>query len=75
MSTLSCDNIVKDYPGTRALDHVSASFDSGKINGTSYGSGALIGGTGYGAQKITINGGRLNLDVPHKDGWASTLTG
>ena len=32
---------MKDYPGTRALDHVSASFDSGKIN-------ALLGKNGSG---------------------------
>ena len=45
MSTLSCDNIVKDYPGTRALDHVSASFDSGKIN-------ALLGKNGSGKSTL-----------------------
>ena len=70
MSTLSCDNIVKDYPGTRALDHVSASFDSGKIN-------ALLGKNGSGKStllrcmnwleqpdrgEIHIGGQRLGID-------------
>ena len=45
MSTLSCRNIVKDYPGTRALDNISASFDSGKIN-------ALLGKNGSGKSTL-----------------------
>lgn len=45
MSTLSCTNIVKDYPGTRALDHVSAAFESGKIN-------ALLGKNGSGKSTL-----------------------
>lgn len=45
MSTLSCTDIVKDYPGTRALDHVSASFESGKIN-------ALLGKNGSGKSTL-----------------------
>ena len=45
MSTLSCKDIVKDYPGTRALDHVSASFESGKIN-------ALLGKNGSGKSTL-----------------------
>lgn len=36
---------MKDYPGTRALDHVSASFDSGKIN-------ALLGKNGSGKSTL-----------------------
>ena len=45
MSTLSCKDIVKDYPGTRALDQVSASFESGKIN-------ALLGKNGSGKSTL-----------------------
>ena len=45
MSILSCTNIVKDYPGTRALDHVTAEFESGKIN-------ALLGKNGSGKSTL-----------------------
>lgn len=45
LSTLSCENIVKDYPGTRALDQVTASFESGKIN-------ALLGKNGSGKSTL-----------------------
>lgn len=39
MSVLSTKGIVKDYPGTRALDDVTVSFESGKVH-------AFIGKTG-----------------------------
>ena len=45
LSILSCTNIVKDYPGTRALDHVTAEFESGKIN-------ALLGKNGSGKSTL-----------------------
>ena len=45
LSILSCTNIVKDYPGTRALDNVTAEFESGKIN-------ALLGKNGSGKSTL-----------------------
>ncbi|MCX7027398.1 MAG: sugar ABC transporter ATP-binding protein [Spirochaetes bacterium] len=45
MSILRAENITKDYPGTRALDNISASFQSGKIN-------ALLGKNGSGKSTL-----------------------
>ena len=45
LSVLRCENLVKDYPGTRALDSVSVSFESGKIN-------ALLGKNGSGKSTL-----------------------
>lgn len=45
MSVLRAEHITKDYPGTRALDDVSASFESGKIN-------ALLGKNGSGKSTL-----------------------
>ena len=47
MSTLQIrtENIVKDYPGTRALDGISISFDSGRVH-------ALVGKNGSGKSTI-----------------------
>ena len=47
MSTLQIrtENIVKDYPGTRALDGVNISFDSGRVH-------ALVGKNGSGKSTI-----------------------
>jgi ribose transport system ATP-binding protein len=47
MSTLQIrtDNIVKDYPGTRALDGINVSFDSGRVH-------ALVGKNGSGKSTI-----------------------
>ena len=66
MSILSCTNIVKDYPGTRALDHVTAEFESGKIN-------ALLGKNGSGKSTLckifagaeTATSGEFYLDGKH----------
>lgn len=41
MSILRTEGIIKDYPGTRALDDVTVSFDSGKVH-------AFIGKNGSG---------------------------
>jgi ribose transport system ATP-binding protein len=47
MSTLHIrtENIVKDYPGTRALDGINISFDSGRVH-------ALVGKNGSGKSTI-----------------------
>ena len=63
MSVLRAENLVKDYPGTRALSGVSVSFDSGKIH-------ALLGKNGSGkstlvkcfAGAIQPTSGRMYLD-------------
>jgi ribose transport system ATP-binding protein len=63
MSTLNVRNITKVFPGTRALDDVSLSFESGKVN-------ALIGKNGSGKSTLVkiINGacrndgGTLDID-------------
>ena len=51
MNTLSIHNISKKFPGTLALDNVSAQFESGKVN-------ALIGKNGSGKSTLIkiING-------------------
>ena len=41
MSILRTEGIIKDYPGTRALDDVTVSFNSGKVH-------AFIGKNGSG---------------------------
>jgi ribose transport system ATP-binding protein len=43
--TLRAEHIVKDYPGTRALDDISISFVSGKVN-------ALVGKNGSGKSTL-----------------------
>ena len=45
MAVLRAENLVKDYPGTRALDSVTLSFESGKIN-------ALLGKNGSGKSTL-----------------------
>ncbi len=63
MSVLNVRNITKVFPGTRALDDVSLSFESGKVN-------ALIGKNGSGKSTLVkiINGaykpegGTLDID-------------
>ena len=45
MSTIYADNITKIYPGTKALDHVTCSFEGGKIN-------ALLGKNGSGKSTL-----------------------
>lgn len=45
MSVLRTENIVKDYPGTRALDNVSVTFDGGKVH-------AFIGKNGSGKSTL-----------------------
>ena len=45
MPIFECKDLSKSYGGTRALDHVSASFDSGKIN-------ALLGKNGSGKSTL-----------------------
>ena len=42
---IRADHITKDYPGTRALDDISISFDSGKVN-------ALVGKNGSGKSTL-----------------------
>ena len=52
MSVLEVHNITKRFPGTLALDNVSASFESGKVH-------ALVGKNGSGKStlmKINCNG-------------------
>jgi len=46
MSILKTEHIVKDYPGTRALDDISVSFVSGKVN-------ALLGKNGSGKSTLS----------------------
>jgi ribose transport system ATP-binding protein len=43
--TLRAEKITKDYPGTRALDDISISFESGKVN-------ALVGKNGSGKSTL-----------------------
>lgn len=45
MSVLRTEGIVKDYPGTRALDDVTVSFDGGKVH-------AFIGKNGSGKSTL-----------------------
>ena len=45
MSILKTQGITKDYPGTRALDDVTVSFESGKVH-------AFIGKNGYGKSTL-----------------------
>ena len=45
MSGLRTEGIVKDYPGTRALDDVTVSFDGGKVH-------ASIGKNGSGKSTL-----------------------
>lgn len=45
MSELKTEGIVKDYPGTRALDNVSVSFEGGKVH-------AFIGKNGSGKSTL-----------------------
>ena len=45
MSVLRTEGIVKDYPGTRALDNVSVSFEGGKVH-------AFIGKNGSGKSTL-----------------------
>ena len=45
MNILRTESIVKDYPGTRALDDVTVSFDSGKVH-------AFIGKNGSGKSTL-----------------------
>ena len=45
MSILRTEGIIKDYPGTRALDNVTLSFDSGKVH-------ALAGKNGSGKSTL-----------------------
>lgn len=45
MSVLRTEGIVKDYPGTRALDDVSVSFEGGKVH-------AFIGKNGSGKSTL-----------------------
>jgi len=39
------ENITKDYPGTRALDNVTVTFDSGRVH-------ALVGKNGSGKSTL-----------------------
>lgn len=63
MSILRTEEITKDYPGTRALDHVTVAFDSGKVH-------AFIGKNGSGKSTlvkvfsgaIQPTGGKFYLD-------------
>jgi ribose transport system ATP-binding protein len=43
--TLRAEHIIKDYPGTRALDDISISFENGKVN-------ALVGKNGSGKSTL-----------------------
>jgi ribose transport system ATP-binding protein len=43
--TIHTENITKDYPGTRALDSVSVSFDSGRVH-------AVVGKNGSGKSTL-----------------------
>ena len=45
MSVLRAEGITKDYPGTRALDNVSVSFEGGKVH-------AFIGKNGSGKSTL-----------------------
>ena len=45
MSVLEVHNITKRFPGTLALDNVSASFESGKVH-------ALVGKNGSGKSTV-----------------------
>ena len=56
---LRAENIIKDYPGTRALENVSVSFVSGKVN-------ALVGKNGSGKSTlIKIFAGALKPTSGH----------
>lgn len=63
MSILKTEHIIKDYPGTRALNDVSVSFESGKVN-------ALLGKNGSGKSTLskiisgaeTATSGTFSLD-------------
>ena len=43
--TIRAEHVIKDYPGTRALDDVSITFDSGKVN-------AFVGKNGSGKSTL-----------------------
>ena len=45
LSVLKAENLTKDYPGTRALDKVTVSFESGRVN-------ALLGKNGSGKSTL-----------------------
>lgn len=68
MGKLTTKKIVKDYPGTRALDDISVSFDSGKVH-------ALLGKNGSGkstlvkifAGAIQATSGEFFLDGDKKE--------
>ncbi len=42
---ITAEHLTKDYPGTRALDDISISFESGKVN-------ALVGKNGSGKSTL-----------------------
>ena len=51
------EHITKDYPGTRALDDVTVSFDSGRVH-------ALVGKNGSGKSTLVKISCRCHPAVP-----------